>query len=428
MRKTYLYFVLSWLIFILMITASCNKTSKEIAIVRVLQESGDAATGDAATGDAATGDVLHFDGLQFTEAFPGLPEFPRPLALFEIPNNSGWMLLILQGGQLITFPKNGPWTEVYTAHDQINRTKPKEGSAWNEEGLLSLAFAPDFEDSGIIYTYYSPANNPSRTVLARLKTTGVGADFLVDETSEKILLSIPQPYPNHNGGTLLFGPDGHLFLGIGDGGASGDPHNNGQDIWSLLGTISRLDVSNSGDYRIPKSNPFADGLNGLPEIWAWGLRNPWRMNFDAKGNLWVGDVGQNRIEEINIVQQGKNYGWNTMEGSLCFNPELNCVTEKLILPIYEYDHSKGCAVTGGYIYRGDAIQELKGWYVFADWCGKIWAFPTKNLSTNTPILPVVLREKGRGIVSLAEDRAGELYFLSFTDSFQIRKLVHQLEQ
>ena len=191
----------------------------------------------------------------------------------------------------------------------------------------------------------------------------------------------------------------------------------------MLGTILRINVSNSGHYKIPEDNPFADGRRGQPEIWAWGLRNPWRMNFDTKGNLWVGDVGQNRIEEINIVEKGHNYGWNTMEGSLCFNPEVNCKTENLTLPIYEYDHTEGCAVTGGYVYKGEAIQNLKGWYVFADWCGKIWAFSTKNLSTEETIEPILLRAKGRGIVSLAEDSDGELYFLSFTDSFQIRKLV-----
>ena len=413
MKKTHSYFIFLWLVSLLVVIASCNdnfvkKSNQKFSEKEVPKE------------ESAES---HFNELQFIEAFPGLPEFSRPLALFEIPNNSGWMLLVLQGGELVTFPKKGPWTEVHIAHNQVDRTRPKEGSAWNEEGLLSLAFAPDFQKTGTIYLYYSPADNPSRTVFARLKTTGQGANFLVDKTSEEILLTIPQPYPNHNGGTLLFGPDGYLFLGIGDGGASGDPHNNGQDPWSLLGTVLRVSVSDSGNYKIPEDNPFADARDGQPEIWAWGLRNPWRMNFDTKGNLWVGDVGQNRIEEINIVERGNNYGWNIMEGSLCFSPEVNCKTENLILPLYEYDHTEGCAVTGGYVYRGEAIQNLKGWYVFADWCGKIWAFPTNNLSTEGTIKPILLRAKGRGIVSLAEDNAGELYFLSFTDSFQIRKLV-----
>ena len=413
MKKARLYFILLWLVSLLLIVTACSDKSIDKTNQEFLEKQ--------VSGEEDTESL--FNTLQFIEAFPGLPEFSRPLALFEIPNGSRWMLLVLQGGELITFPKEGPWTKVHVVHNQVDRTKPKEGTAWNEEGLLSLAFAPDFQKSGSIYLYYSPADNPSRTVLARLKTTGQGADFRVDKTSEEILLTIPQPYPNHNGGTLLFGPDDYLFLGIGDGGASGDPHNNGQDPWSLLGTILRVDVSNSGHYKIPEDNPFADGLHGQPEIWAWGLRNPWRMNFDTEGNLWVGDVGQNRIEEINIVEKGHNYGWNTMEGSLCFSPEVNCKTENLTLPIYEYDHTEGCAVTGGYVYKGEAIQNLKGWYVFADWCGKIWAFSTKNLSTEKTIEPILLRAKGRGIVSLAEDSDGELYFLSFTDSFQIRKLV-----
>lgn len=277
----------------------------------------------------------------------------------------------------------------------------------NEEGLLGLAFAPDFETSRAFYIYYSK-DNPRRTTLSRFRAPGDAAD----PASEQVLLEVEQPYPNHNGGALAFGPDGMLYVGLGDGGSRGDPHGNGQNTQVLLGKILRIDVSGDGEgYAIPPDNPFVAG-GGRPEIFAYGFRNPWRFSFDpATGALWAGDVGQNAIEEIDLVERGKNYGWNIMEGSSCYGAD-DCDRTGLVLPRAEYTHEFGCSVTGGRVYRGSAMPELTGWYVYADYCsGNVWAFDTEDPDSE----PVLIAETGLQISSFGVDADGELLLVTFAN-------------
>lgn len=253
-----------------------------------------------------------------------------------------------------------------------------------EEGLLGLAFALDFHSSGSYFVYYSAAK-PRRTVLARLDITGklgLGKNKVTE------LLSIRQPFSNHNGGMLEFGPDGYLYIGVGDGGSGGDPRGNGQDTTTLLGKILRIDVRYTSSYKIPQDNPFSSskGVRGekKPEIFAWGLRNPWRFSFTPEKKLIVADVGQNDYEEISIVGRGANMGWNIMEGFHCYNPKKNCDRTGLTPPIYEYPHGVGQSILGGYVYEGKALGAYRNKYIFADSIsGRIWA-----LDYNSPSLQV----------------------------------------
>ena len=276
-----------------------------------------------------------------------------------------------------------------------------------EEGLLGIALAPNYASSGNFYLYYS-AGNPRRAVLSRFHASGGNGD----PNSEQVLLQIPEPFPNHNGGQLAFGPDGDLYIGVGDGGSEGDPQGNGQKTSTLLGKILRIDVSGSGTtYAVPADNPFASG-GGAREIYATGFRNPWRFSFDTKtGQLWAGDVGQDKYEEVDNVELGKNYGWSVMEASHCYKPSSGCDTTGLTLPRAEYSHSEGCSITGGYVYRGAAMPELDGWFVYSDFCsGRIWAFNTADATSQ----PVELANTGLSVSSLLRDNDGELYLVGFS--------------
>ena len=251
-------------------------------------------------------------------AFPDLPELERPIALIDAPERSIF-LIVLQEGRVLSVPRDGPYDEPRTVHDQRDRT-----ACCGEEGLLSLALDPDFASNGYVYAYYSTDALGRVTRLSRFATTGAGEAFAFDDASELVVLEVAQPWVNHNGGTVLFGSDGMLYLGYGDGGAANDPFGHGQNPGTLLGTVIRIDVRDASPerpYAIPPDNPFLDRDGVPPEVWAYGLRNPWRMSFDREtGLLWVGDVGQNEVEEVSVVVSGGNYGWNVMEGSRCFDP------------------------------------------------------------------------------------------------------------
>jgi len=252
--------------------------------------------------------------------------------------------------------------------------------------LLSLVFHPDFKTNGELYVWYT-AHRPRRGVLSKFTTTHDSQK--VDPDSEVVLLEVDEPWGNHNGGTVLFGPDGFLYLGIGDGGAANDPHNNGQNKNTLLGTIIRIDVNKESEdrpYAIPPDNPLV-GVSGVrEEIWAWGLRNPWRMHFDREtDDLWTGDVGQYAWEEINVVVKGGNYGWNIREGNHEFQGDQS-QKKQMIDPVFEYGRSEGGSITGGYVYRGTKIPRLVGKYIYADYMSKrVWALssPTDGASTFT---------------------------------------------
>ena len=325
--------------------------------------------------------------------------------------------------------KTGEIIIIDTATTTVRETEfldisKKVNSAGNEEGLLGFTFDNQFMDNRFFYVYYS-ASNPRRSVISRFTAE---ADNLLKAIpgSEKILLEVEQPYSNHNGGHLQFGLDGFLYIGLGDGGSAGDPLNNGQNPSTLLGSILRVNVHPENadtSYTVPLDNPFANSVEGFRgEIWAYGLRNPWKFSFDSElGTLWAADVGQNKYEEINLIVRGGNYGWNEMEGSSCYNnfweiiQNEDCPKEEFVQPIFTYPHDSGnCSVTGGYIYRGSQIEYLRGLYIYADFCsGRIWALKhdSKGKSVNT-----LLIDSGLPISSFAKDSKNELYVISYEGS------------
>ncbi len=277
-----------------------------------------------------------------------------------------------------------------------------------EQGLLSVAFHPDYKSNGRFFVNYTRAGDGA-TVISEFRRSGNQAD-IADKSSERVLLVIAQPFENHNGGLNKFGPDGYLYIGMGDGGAGGDPNGHGQNLASLLGSLLRIDVNNTdgAPYGIPADNPFVNHPSAAKETYAYGLRNPWRYSFDrCNGRLFLGDVGQRNFEEIDLIKPGGNYGWNIMEGSHCYLPTTGCNRSGLELPIAEYDHTRNnCSVTGGYVYRGKAIERLIGHYLFGDYCtGLIFSLVEKN---NQWIISE-LEQTGFNISSFGEDEAGELY-------------------
>ena len=284
----------------------------------------------------------------------------------------------------------------------------------SERGLLSIAFHPDYPNNGQFFVYYNDKAGDSIIARYRVSSDPNRADM----QSEAVLLTIEQPAANHNGGLVLFGPDGYLYIGMGDGGQAGDPWGNAQNRGVLLGKMLRIDVDGATPYAIPPDNPFV-GMDGVrPEIWAWGLRNPWRFSFDrATDALYIGDVGQNAYEEIHYQpaesRGGENYGWDSMEGNACYPEDRACSQEGLVLPIAVYSHAGGnCSVTGGYVYRGAAFPSFVGTYFFADYCsGNIWALRYTQQGWDSRLV----RESGMTISSFGEDEAGELYLCSMWD-------------
>ncbi|MBI5284706.1 MAG: PQQ-dependent sugar dehydrogenase [Chloroflexi bacterium] len=350
------------------------------------------------------------DGYTAEPAFPHV-DFAKMLGMQVVPGSANIALVVSQDGVIRRADLRDAASTPAVFLDIGDRLIRDPGM---EEGLLGLAFAPDYASSGEFYVYYS-AGSPRRAVLSRF----VAQDDAADPASERVLLEIEEPYSNHNGGSLAFGPDGYLYIGVGDGGAGGDPHGNGQNKDALLGKILRIDVSGE-DYTVPADNPFARG-GGRGEIWAYGLRNPWRLNFDPQtGALWAADVGQGDWEEIDRIVKGGNYGWNVMEGDHCFEPASGCHKAGLLPPRAEYGHDLGCSVTGGYVYRGPAMPELDGWYVYGDYCsGRVWAVNTADGAS----APVQLANTGATITSFAQDAAGELYLVTFDQG--IRKLTRK---
>ena len=343
-------------------------------------------------------------------AFPQL-RFANMIGLQPIPGDADHALLLTQDGivRRASLTDNAVTPTVFLdIRDRLIR------GPGPEQGLLSLAFAPDYATSGRFFIYYT-AGPPMVNTLSRFIARGDHAD----PGSERILLQINQPYQNHNGGSLAFGPDGDLYVGIGDGGSAGDPSGYGQRLDTLHGKILRLDVSGDA-YTIPPDNPLV-GQDGRGEIFAYGLRNPWRINFDlVTGQLWAGDVGQDTWEEVDHIVAGGNYGWNRMEATHCFLPAEGCDTSGITLPRVEYSHEFGCAITGGFVYRGKAMPEIDGWYIYADYCsGRIWGIDTS--SDHGAAIP--LADTGRNITTFAQDPSGELYIVTFNN--EIDKFVRR---
>lgn len=294
-------------------------------------------------------------------------------------------------------------------------------SGYSEKGLLGMAFHPSYRDNGRFYVYYSVPHDEQgfdhKSVVAEFRVSSQ-ADQAGAQPS-KIILEVPQPEGNHNGGQLAFGPDGFLYIGLGDGGGAGDRHGltgNSQNMNSLLGKILRIDIDRGDTYLVPSDNPFVNKEGIRPEIWASGLRNPWRFSFDrGTGRLLCGDVGQNKWEEIDLIQKGRNYGWRIMEGSHCYNPADNCRREGLTLPVAEYDHAEGVCVIGGYVYRGMDFPSLHGYYLFGDWTGKLWYLrpDERGVWNRGPVfLPDGTNEMNTSINSFGEDERGNVYVLT----------------
>ncbi len=296
-----------------------------------------------------------------------------------------------------------------------------------EKGLLGIAFHPRFKQNGRFYLNYTTDHDGLTTVIAEFRVNKNGQ---ADAASERILLLIKQPWGNHNGGQLAFGPDGYLYIATGDGGSGNDPRNNGQNLNTLLGAILRIDVDRSDAgraYGIPPDNPYTNKSPARPEIWAWGLRNPWRFSFDRlTGELYAADVGQDDVEEIDIINKGHNYGWRIMEGNICtpgVNP--NCNAQGFTLPIYTYNHSVGRSITGGYVYRGKRFAELCGVYLYGDFVNQaIWGLRYKNgkviqhktLFTARSIFRLAVdyfTDDGLLISTFGEDEEGEIYVASY---------------
>lgn len=318
----------------------------------------------------------------------------QPVFLTHTGDADQRLFIVEQPGRIRIF-KNGRLLSAPFL-DITNRV-----SFGGERGLLGLAFHPRFVRNGRVFVNYSRRGDGA-TIISEFHVSGETNQV---EKTEKILLVIPQPYGNHNGGMIAFGPDDFLYIATGDGGAGGDPGNRGQNPKELLGKILRIDVDHKTPYSIPKDNPRAEKRQGK-EIFAFGFRNPWRFSFDkATGDLWAADVGQNRWEEIDRVEKGKNYGWRIMEGKHCFIPSTGCAQNGLTLPIAEYANGSGrCSITGGYVYRGQRVPRLQGTYIFGDFCsGEVMGLVNNQVT--------VLLATGLRISSFGEDQVGELYLV-----------------
>jgi glucose/arabinose dehydrogenase len=415
-----------------------------------------AATSSAS---AAAGDKP-FVGLQ-----PVAEGFTSPLTVLSLDDGSGRLLIADQVGPVHVLNKDGMLSEQLFLDLRSRMTKLNQG--FDERGLLGLALHPRFKANRKLYVYYSaprsstaPTNWDHTSHISEFKV--MADDYArVDPASERVLLKIDQPQFNHNGGRLLFGPDGFLYIGTGDGGGANDgvgsaqneighsPQGNGQDTTTLLGKILRIDVDKGSPYAIPSDNPFADGKQGRPEIYSYGWRNPWGLSFDRGDaqEFFAADVGQNLYEELNIVVKGGNYGWRVREARVAFDPrkpdvspaespKADALGKPFIDPILWYEHParnkidptklEGISITGGYVYRGKAIKELQGKYVFADW-SRSWALPDGVFFTATregkgrdskwnleplPVAPASGGKLGAYIVSFGEDEAGELYVMT----------------
>ena len=331
---------------------------------------------------------------------------------FQAPNDgSGRFFVAQQSGSIRIILQGGLWaTPFLDISGKVNFS--------GEQGLLGLAFHPQFAQKPLFYVHYDRlVGTQGQSVIAEYQVSASDRNQ-ADPTSERILRIVDQPpYPNHKGGQIAFGPDGFLYIALGDGGSGGDPLGNGQNLQTLLGKMLRIDVDHTSpgfEYAIPSTNPFAGG-GGLPEIWAYGLRNPFRFSFErGTGRLFCGDVGQDKYEEIDLLQRGGDFGWNVMEGMHCYQPATGCDQSGLILPIAEYDHTEGNAVIGGYVYQGSSIPSLTGAYIFSDnGSGTIWELvegPTGHW-TRTKLL-----SSNRGISSLGQDVAGEIYVVDYGGS------------
>ena len=353
--------------------------------------------------------------------------FQKPVYLTALKNQSDTLFIVEQAGRIQTIIYGRTSAPLLDIRERVH-TPNMPG---DERGLLGMALHPNFRNNGKFYVNY--VNREDMTIISTFNLE----DEQLTADSEEIILSIKQPYSNHNGGQVAFGPDGYLYIGLGDGGYAGDPESNGQNTHTLLGTILRLDIDGEKPYTIPEDNPFYNNNQGRPEIFCYGLRNPWRFSFDREtGDLYIGDVGQNSWEEIDFIPitdvSGANFGWNDMEGSHCYPTGEDCNQDNLITPIFEYpnnanylktligwnqNEAKGCSVTGGYVYRGNEILSLYGKYIYGDWCtGDIWAL---TYSDEENYLNEDIIESGINITSFGLDQNNELLICANSNIYKL---------
>ncbi|MCH8922156.1 MAG: PQQ-dependent sugar dehydrogenase [Planctomycetes bacterium] len=357
-----------------------------------------------------------FPNLRFR--MPGMPDAPgipgMPVIFTNAGDGSDRIFIGDQWGVIHVFPNDHSVKKTTKFLDFKKKVvyKPKQ----NEEGFLGLAFHPKYKQNGQFFVYYTTRDAPQTSVISRFRVSKDDPNK-ADPDSEQELMRIKQPFWNHNGGTIVFGPDGYLYVALGDGGSAKDPMGNGQNLGTILGTILRIDVDHHDRgkaYAVPKDNPFVDHKGARPEIWAYGLRNPWRITFDRKtGDLWCGDVGQDLWEEINIITKGGNYGWNRREAKHKFGPKGVGPNIRMIEPIWEYHHKVGKSITGGHVHRGKRLPQLEGGYLYADYVsGKIWALwydkKTGKVTANRPI-----QDKKLPIITFGEDEQGATYFTDY---------------
>jgi glucose/arabinose dehydrogenase len=341
---------------------------------------------------------------------PLITGLSSPVDLQQPNDGTGRFFVVEQAGRIRVFQNDALLSTPFL--DITSKVTMQD-----EMGLLGMAFHPSFTQNGRFYVHYdrTTASGGFQSVIAEYAVSAADPNQ-ADPASERIVLTVDQPpFANHKGGQIAFGPDGFLYIGLGDGGSEGDPNGIGQNPNTLLAKILRIDVNTTSggkQYGIPPDNPFVSG-GGLPETWVWGLRNPYRFSFDrSTGTLFAGDVGQDRYEEIDIIQKGANYGWSIMEGFHCFKPPTGCNQSGLTLPIAEYDHSEGNAVIGGYVYRGSQIPALQQGYIFGDdGSGKIWELQQTSPGTWTRTL---LISSGRTISSFGQDQNGEVYVVDLS--------------
>ena len=368
--------------------------------------------------------------LEAVPAFPGLawegwsplsddgkPVPPlRPLMITHANDGSGRRFIVEQSGLIYVIAKDGQKAKIFLDIRDITRPWKKA----NEEGLLGLAFHPRFSETGEFFVCYSPVNAPQSERISRFHVSAKDSRK-ADKNSEETVLQFDQPFPNHNGGSIAFGPDGFLYVGLGDGGSRNDPFDNAQNLGVLLGKILRIDIDRRGAetaYAIPLDNPFMNMDGVRPEIWAFGFRNPWQLTFDSQtGTLWMADVGQDLQEEINLVEKGGNYGWRRREGSYPFgNIPADLTT---IDPLWEYDHQVGKSITGGLVVRGSTIPELEGRYLYGDFVsGRLWALGVQDSYDPSTISNQLIPWNGLPIFGFGHDQDGAVYVLTSSNTGQ----------
>ena len=386
-----------------------------------------AAAGNAAIDESplAIEAVQAFPDLVWTGWTPdvdGAPSPLRPILLTHAGDRSGRLFVPQQQGAIHVFRPDSAATKVFLDLTEKVHYADKQ----NEEGLLGLAFHPRFAENGELFVHYSTEETPLTMVLERYRVSKDDPDR-VDPTSGEEILRVEHPAWNHKGGTICFGPDGYLYIAYGDGGKQNDPHGNGQNLQNLLGKVLRIDVDSKGEktaYAIPDDNPFVAVMaenGGKPprptgvrrEIWAYGLRNPWRMSFDRRtGRLWIADVGQDLWEEINLGVKGGNYGWSLREGNQAYTPTNTATGPGFVDPVWQYAHDEGKSITGGNVYRGKKLPELDGCYLYADYVsGRLWALDVDD-ATGRAVSnrPIPHDREGLPVLSFGEDEAGEVYF------------------